>query len=247
MVATNWGNYTNGNIPKGDLTPVDNFLPLFLSVNKEIGSHLLAPGTNSRLKNWQKAYYAKFGKKLNISEAYRPMVRQNITWQIFQSQGYPRAAYPGFSNHGFARAVDFGYPVDTFGTEERDWMGATAAEYGFVFDVPGEAWHASDIGDPHAVVSQSSLVVKPILPKLETTQTMLSYMITTSAASGVHANTIPQGWIFAVDLQNKTIEHVTYSKQAALGVELMPKGKYHKTDGNTPWDFAAHGFKRIGW
>lgn len=70
--------------------------------------------------------------------AYRTLERQ-LYWKKFWSErGLPgNAAWPGWSNHGFGTAVDiwdvWKWPQVTFRSVFR--------EFGFVFDVPSEAWH----------------------------------------------------------------------------------------------------------
>lgn len=147
MTGLAWGTYNNGAIPLSAMTPVANFKPVESGANTAIGSNLLMPEAARQLSLWQIAYKARFGVDLNCSECYRPLVRQTALYGLYQSGG-TLAAVPGTSNHGFGRAVDFGYPVDTFGTAQRNWMGDTAASYGFRFDVPTEAWHASYYGNP---------------------------------------------------------------------------------------------------
>ena len=55
-----------------------------------------------------------------------------------------RAAYPGTSNHGFGRAIDFSSNQNggklSRSTNQFKWLKANAGRYGFT-DIPSEAWH----------------------------------------------------------------------------------------------------------
>jgi hypothetical protein len=134
---------TNGYIPLSSMVPVDHFAPIYSGVNTEIGSNLLLRTTAAKFANLQVGFSDAFHKPLPAVECYRPMVRQNATWQLSQSGG-PLAARPGTSPHGDGRAVDVGGPAGTFGTPEHAWLAANVERYGLALTVSSEAWHVED-------------------------------------------------------------------------------------------------------
>lgn len=136
----------NGYIPLGAMVPVAHFAPIYSGVNAEIGSNLLMPPTAARFGNLQAAYQDAFHKPLPAVECYRPMVRQNATWQLSLSGG-PLAAVPGDSPHGDGIAVDVGGPAGVFGTPEHAWLAANCERFGLRLAVKSEAWHLQDL-DP---------------------------------------------------------------------------------------------------
>lgn len=75
--------------------------------------------------------------------AYRTLAGQVYWKSYWTARGKPgNAATPGFSNHGWAMAVDlwnvYRYP--------QDILRAVFEKWGFVFDVPNEPWHMRHIG-----------------------------------------------------------------------------------------------------
>lgn len=136
--------YENGKIPADLLERVLNFRPLYSGVTSAAGSDLLRQDARDQLRLLQFEFFRVFGKSLDVSEAYRGLTRQTAVWQIMLGGG-PLAAVVGTSNHGWATACDFGYPVSKFGTPEKIWMDANAPLYGWHptgngFTRP-EAWH----------------------------------------------------------------------------------------------------------
>ena len=81
---------------------------------------------------WLKAYYepARAGKRYNTIRTYAGQ-----RWG--QKPGKPRAATPGTSNHGLGISVDL-HPGPI-----QAWMRKNAGRFGWVNDVPSEAWHWS--------------------------------------------------------------------------------------------------------
>lgn len=69
-----------------------------------------------------------------IPSCYRDFAAQQ---KAFDELGYPKAAYPGESNHGWGTAVDIALTSST-----SYWLQANATRYGFIFNVAGEPWHA---------------------------------------------------------------------------------------------------------
>lgn len=181
-MVLSFGNYANGRVPLSAMTPVANFVPIQSAANTSIGSNLMMPEAARQLSIWQTAYKNKFGIDLNCSECYRPLVRQNILWQLYQADGSPVAAVPGTSNHGYGRAIDFGSPVSSFGTEQHNWMASTAESYGFQFDVASEAWHASYYGNPTITTAESSTPV--VIKKTVTSKDFPMFALVTNLTGG---------------------------------------------------------------
>lgn len=93
------------------------------------------------------AYLKKFGHYAQIDLAYRSYAEQEY-W--FHKLGYPRAAKPGTSNHGWGLAIDFsetqgGGREFRWGGPGFNWLKATTASYGFeslfAYGTAGESYH----------------------------------------------------------------------------------------------------------
>lgn len=108
------------------------------------------------LKQMNAAFKAKFGYDLAINEGYRDLPKQNY---FFTMWGYPRAAHPGTSNHGFGTAIDLGKPLGmtrnpwVFGSPADVWLTQNGPEYGWdrpdYLDKTGnnpEFWHYNYVG-----------------------------------------------------------------------------------------------------
>lgn len=70
-----------------------------------------------------------FGYYPPITEAYRTLAKQEA---LFKKYGYPRAQYPGHSNHGLGTAVDFGGGINSYKSPQWHWMNTEGrkAKYG---------------------------------------------------------------------------------------------------------------------
>ena len=73
------------------------------------------------------------GITLQVNSAFRTNAEQQ---KLFNQLGYPKAAYPGTSNHEGGLSVD----IQT-STKVLNWLNANAAKYGFRNDVSFEPWH----------------------------------------------------------------------------------------------------------
>lgn len=92
------------------------------------------------IERLNKAFKAEFGHNLPINYAYRSYAEQLALYRKF---GYPRANYPGNSNHGWALAVDIGGLGGTSGKKYK-WLKARKGLYGLVqqaWYVRHEPWH----------------------------------------------------------------------------------------------------------
>jgi LAS superfamily LD-carboxypeptidase LdcB len=82
---------------------------------------------------------------------YRKYMVKLAEWQRGGRLGKrpPPAAAPGYSTHQAGKSVDINRaPGDDPKTEAADspvdiWLRANAHKYNFIFDVPGEPWHAT--------------------------------------------------------------------------------------------------------
>ena len=102
------------------------------------------------------AFKAAFGYNLSISEAYRPLVKQQFYYALLGSQ----AAVPGTSNHGLGQAIDFdtqttkggSTSIYYWGTPQDKWLTANSMYWGFQrpkeYSTPGvgEYWHYTFVG-----------------------------------------------------------------------------------------------------
>lgn len=106
--------------------------------------HRLTPAAADALERLNKAYKARFGKNLYVSDSYRTYARQ----VALKAAKGKFAATPGTSNHGWGLAVDLGGGVNRFGTPEHEWMLANAPSYGWTHpswakqgQATPEPWH----------------------------------------------------------------------------------------------------------
>lgn len=110
----------------------------------------LAPGAADALTSLNKAYRARFGRNLTVTDSYRSYAAQVATKALKGDL----AADPGTSNHGVGLAVDLGGGVEDFGTPQHEWMQANASKYGWVHPSwarqggsKPEPWHWEFVGN----------------------------------------------------------------------------------------------------
>lgn len=89
----------------------------------------LAPAAATALESLNKAYKAKFGTNLTVTDAYRSYAAQVRT----KAQKGALAATPGYSNHGWGLAVDLGGGANSYGTAQHKWLRENAPSYGWVW------------------------------------------------------------------------------------------------------------------
>ena len=135
---------TNGDIPDEYLTNLTNeFRNITTSVNNSDGQQVRM--LNEAASKLQEMIAA--AKKSNIT-LYINSVYRTYEDQVRVANHYKnnpgRAAYPGTSNHGFGRAIDFSSNQNggklSRSTNQFKWLKANAGRYGFT-DIPSEAWH----------------------------------------------------------------------------------------------------------
>lgn len=120
--------YKNGKLPNSSLKKLSwcNWY-----VRKDI-----APG----IERMNRAFKAEFGINLPVTFGYRNYETQ---LRFFRRWGYPRANYPGHSNHGWGLALDIGGLGGVTGKKYK-WLKARKGLYGLVqqpWYVRHEPWH----------------------------------------------------------------------------------------------------------
>jgi LAS superfamily LD-carboxypeptidase LdcB len=123
-VPTSLAGYGNGRIPEASLAPLTGS-----------SERMWAPAAQHL--NELMADAKKAGVSISVTDAYRSYDDQVA---VANSKGlYTQgglAAAPGTSEHGWGLAVDLGLDATS-----QAWMKQHAKEYGFVDNVPREAWH----------------------------------------------------------------------------------------------------------
>jgi hypothetical protein len=123
-VPTSLAGYGNGRIPETSLAPLTGS-----------SERMWAPAAQHL--NELMADAKKAGVSISVTDAYRSYDDQVA---VANSKGlYTQgglAAAPGTSEHGWGLAVDLGLNATS-----QAWMKQHAKEYGFVDNVPREAWH----------------------------------------------------------------------------------------------------------
>jgi len=143
----------NGKIPTRSLAKLpnswsnrgrDEYLTreAYASFSRMIARAVAETGTNFQVYDayrsfeeqvkWLKEYYepVRAGRSYNT-------IRRYAGQRWGQKKGKPRAAQPGTSNHGLGISVDL-HPGPI-----QAWMRKNAGRFGWVNDVPSEAWHWS--------------------------------------------------------------------------------------------------------
>jgi len=126
--------YPNGQIP------IEKLCPLYGAPGEELRADAAA-----RFNAMSHGYQSSFGAPMCVADSYRTYERQQ---QLYASEpGY--AAYPGTSEHGWARAIDLCGGIQSDGTPQNTWMRTHAAQYGWFHPTwaepggggPYEPWH----------------------------------------------------------------------------------------------------------
>jgi LAS superfamily LD-carboxypeptidase LdcB len=77
------------------------------------------------------------GHDLHVNSGYRTYAEQAALYQAYRNGTGNLAAPPGRSNHGIGLSAD----ISVTDAATLRWLRANAGRYGFVNDVPSEAWH----------------------------------------------------------------------------------------------------------
>lgn len=110
------GGYANGRLPRAALCPV-----------YAAPGHLLRADAAFGFERMSRAYAARFGSPICVTDSYR-----DYAGQVSAHERKPTmTAVPGTSNHGWARAVDLCGGVESFGTGPHAWLKVNAPLYGW--------------------------------------------------------------------------------------------------------------------
>lgn len=134
-----WGGYSNGGIPLDQLAPIPW---------SDLGAMYLRSDAVAALTQMNNAFRAQFGYNLPMNDGYRSFAEQVDAKIIYGDE----AATPGYSNHGWALAVDIGDKSHRrlgYDSAIYAWLKAHAGAYGWVHPAwaepdgsgPHEAWH----------------------------------------------------------------------------------------------------------
>lgn len=134
-------------------------LPANLLTKLDFCGHKIEKNAVKKLNELNKAYKAKFGKDMQITDGYRTFSVQNkiFDWDYYDTGLNPytkkvdpknkgrkvgsfkaskptgvAAAPPGTSKHGWGQAVDIGGFGNGPGNEKFEWMEANAKKYGWI-------------------------------------------------------------------------------------------------------------------
>jgi peptidoglycan hydrolase-like protein with peptidoglycan-binding domain len=77
------------------------------------------------------------GHDLHVNSGYRTYAEQAALYQAYRNGTGNLAAAPGRSTHGLGLSAD----IQVTDPATLRWLRANAGKYGFVNDVPSEAWH----------------------------------------------------------------------------------------------------------
>lgn len=114
---------TNGRLPDTQLTGVGDGERMFTS----------AAGAFSRMDDAARAA----GHDLHVNSGYRTYEEQAALYQAYRNGTGNLAAAPGRSTHGLGLSAD----ISVTDPATLRWLRTHARQYGFVNDVPSEAWH----------------------------------------------------------------------------------------------------------
>jgi hypothetical protein len=97
---------------------------------------LLAPATRGWVREADAAATAA-GRDLAVGSCYRTYAEQAALYEDYLNGTGNLAAPPGHSTHGLGLSAD----IKVTDPATLRWLHAHAKTYGFVKDVPSEAWH----------------------------------------------------------------------------------------------------------
>jgi len=114
---------TNGRLPASELTSVGDGRRMYTPAARAFGS----------MDDSARAA----GHDLHVNSGYRTYGEQAALYQAYRNGTGNLAAAPGRSTHGLGLSAD----IQVTDPATLRWLRANAARYGFVNDVPSEAWH----------------------------------------------------------------------------------------------------------
>lgn len=126
-----WGGHRNGRIPASAMCQLET-----------AAGQMLRCDAQAAFDRLSKAFEARFGAPISVTDAYRDYATQ----VILKRRKGRMAATPGTSNHGWALAVDLGSGINSFGTAQHQWMRANAPRFGWIH--PGWARQTGSLPEP---------------------------------------------------------------------------------------------------
>ena len=114
---------SNGRLPASELTGVGD------------GERMYAPA--ARAFGRMDAAATAAGHDLHVNSGYRTYGEQASLYRAYLNGTGNLAAPPGHSTHGLGLSAD----IQVTDPATLRWLRAHAGTYGFVNDVPSEAWH----------------------------------------------------------------------------------------------------------
>ena len=115
----------------------------------ETGGHHLAPSAARAWWVLERRFQQRFQEPLCITDSYRSLGAQ----QVLRAAKPGLAAAPGTSNHGWATALDLCGGVESYDSEEHQWLTANAPQLGWVnpswaqrYGSKPEPWHWEFLG-----------------------------------------------------------------------------------------------------
>ena len=144
---------TNGEVPDSEMAELSSSAKYKGDIQSDNGRIRLLKPVMAQLEKMLAKYEAENPNlTLKINSSYRTYEDQVAVRKVWERKGKPNnAAYPGRSNHGFGRAVDFANGnLSSLKTSMKQykWIAKNASNYGFTRIGSGnwEAWHWEYLG-----------------------------------------------------------------------------------------------------
>lgn len=168
-----WGGHQNGNIPFSAMTSVPAFAGPYLR-----------PDAASAYFRLNDAFRARFGRNLDIREAYRDIAQQQYRHDLAARGGNP-AAPVGHSPHGWGTACDFGSRVNSYGTAEKIWADANGPSFGWI--PTGNSFTPKSAREPwHFEYIPGGTYTPPADPLYNQKDGEMSYTVRNSTSGGIY-------------------------------------------------------------
>jgi len=220
----------------------------FRAVSEADHSNMILSSIYTDAANMAADFEAAMHQPLTYAEAYRNMEIQSTRAEEHQHGG-PTAATPGYSNHGWAQALDYRNGIGGGpGNSTYDWMRANAGNYGFVEDVSGEHWHwhhPSNVSVTKPRTATASTGTETLLTLTKKAKDMVIYVQVTAASNDKRYGVIAKSRNFVIDPVGRTITSIVNAEAVtakAAGFEIVG------ISGNNVWQLATSGkLKRKGW
>ncbi|WP_435299239.1 D-alanyl-D-alanine carboxypeptidase family protein [Timonella sp. A28] len=116
-LAGSTSGYSNGQLPTSAMSEL-----------KGASGHYARKDAALLFNEMNKAFKAKFGRNIKLTDSYRSYGSQVATKA---AKGW-LAATPGTSNHGWGLALDLSGAEATWGTAERNWLVKNGSKYGWI-------------------------------------------------------------------------------------------------------------------